>query len=89
MSLIVQNTTQFRDYLISSTALSASVCASYIQKLKSVKRSANCIRDNCTADDEYLSTPLFYDGIYDDVEMVRMLLEGGADIDSAINVILM
>ena len=34
----------------------------------------------CTTDDKYRSTPLIYSGIYDHVGVVRVLLEGGADV---------
>jgi len=38
--------------------------------------------DNCTTDDEYRHTPLTEAGGYGHVEVVRVLLEGGANVES-------
>jgi ankyrin repeat protein len=42
-----------------------------------------CINDSCTEDDEGRDTPLTYAASYGHVEVVRLLLEGGANVDSA------
>jgi ankyrin repeat protein len=39
--------------------------------------------DNCTSDDGYRYTPLTYAAEYGHVEVVRVLLEGGANVDRA------
>ena len=39
--------------------------------------------DNCTADGVYRNTPLLYAAWYGHVNVVRVLLEGGADVDRA------
>jgi ankyrin repeat protein len=39
--------------------------------------------DNCTDDDERRNTPLIYAAWYGHVELVRVLLEGGANVDRA------
>ena len=38
--------------------------------------------DNCTTDDEYGETPLKKAGAYGHVEVLRVLLEGGANVES-------
>jgi ankyrin repeat protein len=38
--------------------------------------------DNCTTDDQYRNTPLTYAAVIGNVEVVRVLLEGGANVES-------
>jgi ankyrin repeat protein len=49
-----------------------------------VNRTKNlyrCSNDNCTGDDRYHDTPLTYAARYGHVEVVLVLLEGGANVD--------
>ena len=47
-----------------------------------MKRLVNCTHDNCTTDDYFRNTPLTSAARYDRVEVVRLLLEGGANVES-------
>jgi hypothetical protein len=51
--------------------------------MKKTKIFFKCSNDNCTDDDVYRNTPLIYAARYGHVEVVRVLLEGGANIESA------
>jgi ankyrin repeat protein len=51
--------------------------------VKTTKGLVNCTNENCTTDDEYRNTPLIYAAINGHVGVVRVLLEGGANIESA------
>jgi ankyrin repeat protein len=42
-----------------------------------------CSNDSCTEDDKIRNTPLTYAAWYGHVEVVRVLLEGGANLDRA------
>jgi len=46
-----------------------------------MKRWANCTDDSCTANDKDRYTPLIYAAEHEDEEAVRVLLEGGANVD--------
>jgi tankyrase len=64
------------------------VCRSLLDAAKSgdvntVNMLFKCSNDNCTDDDMYGNTPLTYAAIYGHVEVVRVLLEGGANVDRA------
>jgi len=48
-----------------------------------VKILVNCTTDNCTTDNLYRDTPLTYATANGHVEVVRVLLEGGADVERA------
>jgi ankyrin repeat protein len=48
-----------------------------------VKILFNCTTDNCTTDDQYRYTPLIYASIFGHVEVVRVLLEGGVNVEKA------
>jgi len=50
--------------------------------VNTVKRWLSCTSDSCTTDDRYRNTPLVYAAVMGRVEMVRLLLEGGANVDS-------
>jgi len=50
--------------------------------VKTVKRLVNCTHGNCTTDDYNRHTPLTSAARYDHVEVVRLLLEGGANVES-------
>jgi ankyrin repeat protein len=41
----------------------------------------NCTDDNCTTDDDYRNTPLILAAYKGHVEVVRVLLEGGANVE--------
>jgi ankyrin repeat protein len=51
--------------------------------VKSAKRWVNCSNDSCTTDDEYRNTPLIYAAENGCVGVVRVLLEGGANTETA------
>jgi tankyrase len=51
--------------------------------VKTVKRWVNCSNDNCTTEDAIRATPLMYAAGYGHVEVVRVLLDGGASADRA------
>jgi ankyrin repeat protein len=42
-----------------------------------------CINGNCTTDNHFRNTPLMYAAKYSHVDVVRVLLVGGADVDRA------
>jgi ankyrin repeat protein len=50
--------------------------------VKSAKSLVGCKNDRCTTDDERRSTPLIYAAIFGQLEVVRVLLEGGANVES-------
>ena len=61
-------------------------CQNLLEAAKSgdvntVKIWFNCTNDNCTTDDHYRDTPLIYAADNGHVEVVRVLLEKGADIE--------
>ena len=43
----------------------------------------NCTTDNCTTDDQYRHTPLILAALNNNVEVVRVLLEGGVNVEKA------
>jgi ankyrin repeat protein len=47
------------------------------------KRFVKCFNDNCNADDHHRHTPLTYAAYHGHVKVVRVLLEGGANIERA------
>ena len=47
-----------------------------------MKRWLNCTNDNCVTNDQYRNTPLTDAGLYGNVEVMRVLLEGGANVES-------
>jgi tankyrase len=49
----------------------------------SVKRWVNCINDSCTSDNQPRFTPLIYAAASGHVEVARVLLEGGANVQRA------
>jgi len=49
--------------------------------VNTVKRLVNCSNDNCTTDDQYRDTPLVYAAKEGLVEVVQVLLEGGASVE--------
>jgi len=49
--------------------------------VKTVKILVNCTTSNCTTDDQFRDTPLTIGARLGHVEMVRVLLEGGADAE--------
>jgi ankyrin repeat protein len=49
--------------------------------VNSTKRWVNCSNDTCTTDDELRKTPLIYAAGNNHVEVVRVLLEGGANAE--------
>jgi ankyrin repeat protein len=51
--------------------------------LNTVKILFNYTNDNCTGDLILRDTPLIYAAIFGHVEVVRVLLEGGANVESA------
>jgi ankyrin repeat protein len=51
--------------------------------VNTVKILFKCGSDNCTDDDNCRNTPLTYAAWYGHVEVVRVLLEGGANVDRA------
>jgi ankyrin repeat protein len=51
--------------------------------VNTVKRWAHGNSDSCTTDDEWRNTPLIVAAKYGRVEVVRVLLEGGADVQRA------
>jgi ankyrin repeat protein len=64
------------------------VCRYLIEAAKSgdvntAKKWENCSHDSCTADDEDRNTPLIYAADKGHVRMVRVLLEGGANVQRA------
>jgi ankyrin repeat protein len=62
------------------------VCRNLLEAAKSgdvntVKGLVRCSNDSCTADDYYRDTPLIYAAEKGHVEVVRVLLEGGANVE--------
>ena len=51
--------------------------------MNSTKILVQCDTDNCTDDDEDRNTPLTYAAINEHVEVMRVLLYGGANVDRA------
>ena len=51
--------------------------------MKTTKILIECSNDNCNDNDGYRNTPLIYAAMYGNVEVVRVLLEGGANVDRA------
>ena len=64
------------------------VCQNLLKAAKSgdvdtVRIFLKCTNDNCTTDDQYRNTPLIYAAGYGHVEVVRVLLEGGENVERA------
>ena len=51
--------------------------------VNTVKNLFRCTTDNCTTDDHFRDSPLIYAARHGHVEVVRVFLEGGADVETA------
>jgi ankyrin repeat protein len=61
-------------------------CPNLLEAVKSgdvntVKILFKCTNESCIGNDPYVGTPLMYAAGYDYVEVVQVLLEGGANVD--------